>query len=487
MGILQRLERKLEGAVDDGFARVFGGQVAPQEIENGLQREAEESLENLGDGTVLAANSYTLLFSPTDHQHIAGEYELNRKTFSKHLENFIRDNGWQTYGKVVVEFEQSPSLHTGMFRARGTVNPDARPRPVPARPERPSDAQPKAPNPPAGPPAPTPLATFPPPAPFPPAPFPKATAPDQGAPRMTQNPGYDQRRGADPTYDQQGSEQQGYDQYGQGSAQQGSGQQGYGQQGYGQQGYDQYGQQPAYDQQAYGQQPGGYDPASYGQPAGYGQPGYEQQGYAQQPGGYDQQSYGQPGYEQQGYGQQPGGYEQQGYGQQGYSQQPVGYDQGYGQQGYSQQPAGYDQGYGQQGYEQQGYAQQGYGQQGYGQQPAGYDYQGGYDQGYGAGRPAAGYAPSSITLLLEDGSNRTFQLHEGSNVIGRGQDAQFRLPDTGVSRRHVEIRWDGATAMLTDLNSTNGTTVNDLQVNTWELADGDRIRVGHSDITVRFQ
>ena len=418
MGILQRLERKLEGAVDDGFARVFGGQVAPQEIENGLQREAEESLENLGDGTVLAANSYTLLFSPTDHQHIAAEYELNRKTFSKHLENFIKDNGWQTYGKVVVEFEQSPSLHTGIFRARGTVNPDARPRPVAARSEQPHGAP--VPGPPAGRPAPVP---------------PPTDAPDQGAPKMTQNPGYDQRRGADPAYDQ----------YGQGSGQQGD-------QGYGQQGYDQYGQQPGYDQ--------GYDQQ------GYGQQGYDQ-GYGQQPG------YGQQGYDQQGYGQQPG-YDQ------GYGQQPAYGQQGY-DQGYGQQPA-YDQGYGQQGYEQQGY-----GQPAYGQQPAGYDYQGGYDQGYGAGRPAAGYAPSSITLLLEDGSNRTFQLHEGSNVIGRGQDAQFRLPDTGVSRRHVEIRWDGATAMLTDLNSTNGTTVNDLQVNTWELADGDRIRVGHSDITVRFQ
>ncbi|MBM7276140.1 DUF3662 domain-containing protein [Gordonia rubripertincta] len=453
VGILQRIERKLEGAVDDGFARVFGGQVAPQEIEHGLQREAEESLEDLGDGTVLAANSYTLLLSPSDHDHIAAEYELNRKTFSKHLEHFINDNGWQTYGKVVVEFEQSPSLHTGIFRARGTVNPDVRPRPVPSRSGRPDGAPSKAPRPPAGLPAPNPR---------PAAQALPADAPDQGAPKMTQNPGYDQRRGADPEYDQQAYEQQGY-----------------GQQAYGQQGYDQYGQQPGYEQ--------GYDQQAYGQqPAGY-----EQQGYGQQP-GYGQ-GYGQPGYDQQGYGQQ--GYAQPGYEQQGYSQQPGGYDQGYGQPGYDQQGYG-QQGYAQPGYEQQGYSQQpggydqGYGQQGYGQQPpAAYDYQGGYDQGqaYGAGRPAAGYAPSSITLLLEDGSNRTFQLHEGSNVIGRGQDAQFRLPDTGVSRRHVEIRWDGTTAMLTDLNSTNGTTVNDLQVNTWELADGDRIRVGHSDITVRFQ
>ena len=422
MGIFQKIERKLEGAVDDSFARVFGGEVAPQEIEQGLQREAEESLTDHGSGTLLAANSYTLLFSPTDFQHVAAEYELNRKRFSKHLEGFIKDNGWQTYGEVVVEFDQSPSLHTGIFRARGAVNPDVAPRPVPGEhAPRPAD------------------------------PHPDGAARKVGALEMTQNPGYDQRRGTEPAYDQ-----------------------GHGQQGYEQQGYEQQG--------GYGQQ--GYDPAAYGQ-QGYGQQGYDQgqQGYAQQ--GYDQgqQGYdqGQQGYGQQGYNQQPG-YGQQGY-DQGYAPQPgygsqPGYDQGYNQQGY-------DQGYGQQGYD-QGYAQQGYAQQpGYDQ--AAYGQQGGYGYDQGYGRPAGGYAPTAITLLLEDGSNRTFQLREGSNVIGRGQDAQFRLPDTGVSRRHLEIRWDGSTAMLTDLNSTNGTTVNDVSVNSWELADGDRIRVGHSDITVRFQ
>ena len=175
--------------------------------------------------------------------------------------------------------------------------------------------------------------------------------------------------------------------------------------------------------------------------------------------GYDQRRGAEPAYDDaRGYGQ----------GQQEHGQE-------YAQQGYDYQQGGYGQGYEQA----PGYGQQGGYYPAQGQQP-GY----GYDQGYGH---PGGYAPAAITLLLEDGSNRTFQLREGSNVIGRGQDAQFRLPDTGVSRRHVEIRWDGSTAMLTDLNSTNGPTVNDVQVNSWELADGDRIRIGHSDITVRFQ
>ena len=72
-------------------------------------------------------------------------------------------------------------------------------------------------------------------------------------------------------------------------------------------------------------------------------------------------------------------------------------------------------------------------------------------------------------------------------MIGRGQDSSFRLPDTGVSRRHLEISWDGRTATLNDLGSTNGTTVNGNPVQTWQLNDGDVIRVGHSSLVFRTQ
>ncbi len=54
-----------------------------------------------------------------------------------------------------------------------------------------------------------------------------------------------------------------------------------------------------------------------------------------------------------------------------------------------------------------------------------------------------------------------------------------------MSRRHLEITWDGRTATLSDLRSTNGTTVNGTEVQTWQLADGDVIRVGHSALVFR--
>ena len=48
------------------------------------------------------------------------------------------------------------------------------------------------------------------------------------------------------------------------------------------------------------------------------------------------------------------------------------------------------------------------------------------------------------------------------------------------------MTWDGRDAVLVDLQSTNGTTVNSMPVENWLLADGDVIAVGHSYIEVRI-
>ncbi|GLB64296.1 hypothetical protein NCCP2495_21750 [Dietzia sp. NCCP-2495] len=122
---------------------------------------------------------------------------------------------------------------------------------------------------------------------------------------------------------------------------------------------------------------------------------------------------------------------------------------------------------------------------------AGHDAGAGREAGWGGPSDAPtritqGRTSLTVTLHLEDGSGRTFRLQRGSNLLGRGQDAAFRLPDTGVSRQHADIHFDGRDALLTDLGSTNGTSVNDGPVQDWQLADGDVIRVGHSEITVRF-
>jgi predicted component of type VI protein secretion system len=104
-----------------------------------------------------------------------------------------------------------------------------------------------------------------------------------------------------------------------------------------------------------------------------------------------------------------------------------------------------------------------------------------------AGPTVAVPRPSSGALLVVDSPQQRFPLRRGSNVVGRGSDADVQLLDQGVSRRHLDIQYDGRHATLYDLGSTNGTTVNGNPVQQWQLTDGDVIRVGHSSLVFRTQ
>jgi FhaA, N-terminal domain/FHA domain len=97
----------------------------------------------------------------------------------------------------------------------------------------------------------------------------------------------------------------------------------------------------------------------------------------------------------------------------------------------------------------------------------------------------AGSRPGVSHVLVVDGPGTRHELSTGRNVIGRGTEADIRLPDTGVSRKHVDVVLDGGTATVEDLGSTNGTLVNGRRVNRQALVDGDVIRIGHSVLVYR--
>ncbi len=93
---------------------------------------------------------------------------------------------------------------------------------------------------------------------------------------------------------------------------------------------------------------------------------------------------------------------------------------------------------------------------------------------------------SGVThVLVVDGPGTRHELSTGRNVIGRGTEADIRLPDTGVSRKHVDVVLDGGVATVEDLGSTNGTLINGRRVSRQALADGDVIRIGHSVLVYR--
>jgi hypothetical protein len=75
-------------------------------------------------------------------------------------------------------------------------------------------------------------------------------------------------------------------------------------------------------------------------------------------------------------------------------------------------------------------------------------------------------------------------------VVGRGQDADLRIDDPGVSRRHAEIRVSAGahrpSVSVVDLGSTNGTLVDGRRVDHAALADGAVVRVGNTSLTLRY-
>ena len=68
-------------------------------------------------------------------------------------------------------------------------------------------------------------------------------------------------------------------------------------------------------------------------------------------------------------------------------------------------------------------------------------------------------------------------------VIGRSRDADVQVDDPNVSRRHAELRQEGATYWLVDLDSTNGVEVHGKRVKRLKLEDGTRFTIGSTEIT----
>jgi len=67
-------------------------------------------------------------------------------------------------------------------------------------------------------------------------------------------------------------------------------------------------------------------------------------------------------------------------------------------------------------------------------------------------------------------------------VRGRSKDADIRVPDENVSRRHAEVRLESDGYWIVDLGSMNGTILNGKRVDRARLADADRITLGSTEI-----
>jgi two-component system, cell cycle response regulator len=87
-------------------------------------------------------------------------------------------------------------------------------------------------------------------------------------------------------------------------------------------------------------------------------------------------------------------------------------------------------------------------------------------------------------LVVMAGSNvgEMYKLDKDQLVIGRGDKADVRLVDDGISRDHARVVKDGAEMVLEDMGSTNGTYCNGARVTRQALSEGDKILLGSTTI-----
>jgi hypothetical protein len=110
--------------------------------------------------------------------------------------------------------------------------------------------------------------------------------------------------------------------------------------------------------------------------------------------------------------------------------------------------------------------------------------------------PATEIAPSATTAFTPeevaaagaravlDVDGRRLPLTSEVVAIGRSSACDVVLDDPNVSRRHAELRLGGATPVVVDLGSTNGTSVNGRRVREQALAFGDRIVLGSTTLVL---
>ena len=91
---------------------------------------------------------------------------------------------------------------------------------------------------------------------------------------------------------------------------------------------------------------------------------------------------------------------------------------------------------------------------------------------------------AKLVVQSPEQKGRSYELKVDKTTIGRVEDNTFQIADASVSSHHCEILLRGTDVVIKDLNSTNGTFINDEKVSESILKPGQKLRLGQVELSL---
>jgi hypothetical protein len=118
VGLFDRVERRLERAVNGAFARAFKSEVQPVEIASAIRRAMDDRAAVLGAGRTIVPNLFTVELSDTDYDRLGGYDEELEEELIAAAQEHAESQRYQPGGPIQVSFASANDLETGVFRLR---------------------------------------------------------------------------------------------------------------------------------------------------------------------------------------------------------------------------------------------------------------------------------------------------------------------------------------------------------------------------------
>ena len=114
MGILRRIESRLERTFEGGFGRTFKSNVQPVELARKLAKEMDEN-RTISVSQVYVPNIYSIYLSPADRQQFATFEASLRTELAGYLTQHAKRQAYSLPGRIRVVIETADELELGLF------------------------------------------------------------------------------------------------------------------------------------------------------------------------------------------------------------------------------------------------------------------------------------------------------------------------------------------------------------------------------------